>query len=631
MLENILIIRQNDVTFGDFLASFLGLNMTNTKTYSVTKHIPCVPLPKTAGAFLWHFTKRHGKAFGMITFLMMFWSANEALYPYFIKLFVDAIVGYTGEETIPWDVLKTPFWAVVISFTVMEIAMRTMGLFMLYTLPKFRADMRMQVMQYVKGHSLSYFTNNFAGTIATRIHDIPRSADTLMENILDHVFAIVMAFIFSSIILSFVSPLFTVMMIVWCAFHMGVTFYFMPELRQKSKAHANAVSRMQGDTVDCITNMTAVRLFAKGSQELKRLVRSQNKEIEKSIIAGWAYEKVNMLRGLGGIAFIVSVIFLLVRGYQEQWVSVGDFPLVAMTIFTILSLIWHLSMNMQALFKDLGTISAGLALLNTPHEVNDLANAKPLSVTQGRIDVKDLRFSYRKKTPLFKELNLNIKAGESVGLVGFSGSGKTTFVNLLLRFFEAQKGSILIDGQDITRVTQDSLRANIAMIPQDPSLFHRSLMDNIRYGKEGASDEEVIQASKLAHCHDFIKELEDGYETLVGERGLKLSGGQRQRIAIARAILKDAPILVLDEATSALDSVTEKYIQESLQKIMKGRTTIVVAHRLSTLASVDRIVVFDNGEILEQGSQKDLLKNKSGAFSQLWVLQNEGFLPDKRT
>ena len=388
---------------------------------------------------------------------------------------------------------------------------------------------------------------------------------------------------------------------------------------------------MQGDTVDCVSNMTAVRLFAKGSQELKRLVRSQNNEIEKSIIAGWAYQKVNMLRGIGGIAFIVVVIFFLVKGYQENWVTVGDFPLVAMTIFTILSLIWHLSMNMQALFKDLGTISAGLALLNTPHEVNDIPKAKALSVTKGAIDIKDLQFSYRNTTPLFKDLSLNIKSGESVGLVGFSGSGKTTFVNLLLRFFEAKKGSIMIDGQDITQVTQDSLRSNIAMIPQDPSLFHRSLMDNIRYGKEGASDEEVIKASKLAHCHDFIKDLEDGYETLVGERGLKLSGGQRQRIAIARAILKNAPILVLDEATSALDSVTEKYIQESLQEIMKGRTTIVIAHRLSTLASVDRIVVFDSGKILEQGSQEELLRNKDSAFSQLWALQNEGFLPDKRS
>lgn len=604
--------------------------MNKSATYAATTDIPAEPLPKTPGAFLWHFVKRHGKSFSAIAFLMTFWSANEALYPYFIKMFIDAIVGYTGDTTIPWDILKTPFWAIVISFAVMEIAMRVMGIVLLYTLPKFRADMRMQVIQYVKGHSLSYFTNNFAGTIATRIHDIPKSSDSLMENILDHIFAIVMAFIFSSIILSFVSPLFTGLMVIWCVFHMGVTFYFMPELRQKSKTHADAVSRMQGDTVDCVTNMTAVRLFAKGAQEIKRLVLSQNEEIKTSITAGWAYEKVNMLRGVGGVAFIVVMIFFLVKGYQEHWVSIGDFPLVAMTIFNILSLIWHLSMNMQSLFKDLGTISAGLALLNTPHEVTDFKGAKNLSVTKGAIHVTGLTFSYRKTTPLFNKLSLKIRPGESVGLVGFSGSGKTTFVNLLLRFFDAQQGSIEIDGQNIAHVTQHSLRSNIAMIPQDPSLFHRTLMENIRYGKENANDEDVIKASKLAHCHDFIMELEDGYQTLVGERGLKLSGGQRQRIAIARAILKDAPILVLDEATSALDSVTEKYIQQSLQEIMKGRTTLVVAHRLSTLASVDRIVVFDKGEILEQGTQKELLLNKKGAFSKLWALQNEGFLPDKR-
>ncbi len=599
-------------------------------SYKVTTSIPHETFPKTAGAFLGHFLKRHKKYFIPITFLTMFWSANEALYPYFIKMFIDNIVGYTGDASGIWEVLKTPFWAIVISFTVMEVAMRHMSAIKVYAFPYFRADMRLQVVQYVKGHSLSYFTNNFAGTIATRIHEIPKSAHNLIDNLLDTVLAIVMAFVFSCIILAFVSPIFVGIMLAWCAFHMGVTFYFMPELQRKSKDHADAVSYMQGDTVDCITNMTVVRLFAKGAQELKRLVRSQEEEIDKSIIASWAYEKLDFLRGAGGIVFIATVIYFLVIGFQAGWVSMGDFPLVAMTIFQILGLIWHLSQRMQVMLRDFSVISAALTMLNTPHEVVDKEDAKDLVVQKGAINVNNLGFGYRKSSPLFEGLNVKINPGESVGLVGFSGSGKTTFVNLLLRFFDPQKGCIQIDGQDIAQVTQNSLRSQIAMIPQDPSLFHRTLMENIRYGLESASDDEVIKASKLAHCHEFILELDEGYNTLVGERGLKLSGGQRQRIAIARAILKNAPILVLDEATSALDSVTEKYIQESLQKVMKDRTTIVVAHRLSTLASMDRIIVFDKGKVLEQGSQAELLANKEGAFAKLWALQNEGFLPDKR-
>ena len=346
--------------------------------YKVTTTIPNDPLPKTTTAFLWHFIKRQKGYFFSITFLLLFWSANEALYPYFIKMFIDKIVTYKEDTSAIWDVLKTPFFAILISFSLMEVAMRIMSVIKLYAFPYFRADMRMQIVQYVKGHSLSYFTNNFAGTIATRIHDIPKSAHTLIDNLLDTAFSIVMAFFFSCIILYFVSPLFTGIMLIWCAFHMGITFYFMPELQQKSKDHADAASHMQGDTVDCITNMTAVRLFAKGIQELRRLTKSQDTEISKSIISGWAYEKLDFFRGLGGIAFITTVIYFLVKGYQGGWVSVGDFPLVAMTIFQILGLIWHLSVHLQSMLRDFSTISAALDLLNTPHEVTDVPKADKL-------------------------------------------------------------------------------------------------------------------------------------------------------------------------------------------------------------------------------------------------------------
>ncbi len=255
----------------------------------------------------------------------------------------------------------------------------------------------------------------------------------------------------------------------------------------------------------------------------------------------------------------------------------------------------------------------------------DVLDAKPLVVTKGHIKFEQVTFYYKEDNSLFEQLDVEIQAGTKVGLVGASGSGKTTFVNLILRFFDVESGRILIDGQDIAQVTQDSLHEQIAMIPQDTSLFHRSLMENIRYGRLEATDQEVIEAAKRAHCHEFISSLPEGYHTLVGERGIKLSGGQRQRIAIARAMLKNAPILVLDEATSALDSVTEKYIQVALSSLMQGRTVIVIAHRLSTLAEMDRILVFDQGHIIEDGNHPTLLA-KQGHYAKLWHMQAGGFL-----
>lgn len=277
-------------------------------------------------------------------------------------------------------------------------------------------------------------------------------------------------------------------------------------------------------------------------------------------------------------------------------------------------------------FQALGIAKQALAVMQDPQDILDSLHAKNLSVKRGEIVFENVSFRYGEKK-IFQDKNLQIGAGEKVGLVGYSGAGKSTFVNLILRFFSLEKGRILIDDQDIASVTLESLRQNIVLIPQDPILFHRTLEDNIRYGWLEASQNEVIEAAKLAHCDEFIKKCPGGYDSLVGERGTKLSGGEKQRIAIARAMLLKAPILILDEATSALDSVTEQYIQDSLEKLMANRTTIVVAHRLSTLAKMDRILVFDQGKIIEEGSHQELL-NKNGHYAHMWRMQAGGFLPD---
>ncbi|HLF66589.1 MAG TPA: ATP-binding cassette domain-containing protein, partial [Gammaproteobacteria bacterium] len=294
--------------------------------------------------------------------------------------------------------------------------------------------------------------------------------------------------------------------------------------------------------------------------------------------------------------------------------------------FNILGMVWYLSMQTMQLFKEIGTMKAALSLVVKPLEIVDEHDALPLKVIRGEIVFDDVSFYYQHANRLFENKSVTIKAGEKIGLVGFSGAGKSTFVNLILRFYDIYSGEILIDGQNIKKVTLDSLYENIAMIPQDTSLFHRSLMENIRYGRIDATDEEVIVSAKLAHCDEFIMRLPEGYAALVGERGIKLSTGQRQRVAIARAILKNAPILILDEATASLDSVTEELIQESLSQLMQNKTTIVIAHRLSTLAHMDRIMVFEHGHIIEEGSQAELLA-QGGHFAKLWQMQAGGFLP----
>jgi ATP-binding cassette subfamily B protein len=288
----------------------------------------------------------------------------------------------------------------------------------------------------------------------------------------------------------------------------------------------------------------------------------------------------------------------------------------------------NLSKRFLEFFEHIGNVSNGVYTIIQPHEIIDRDNAIAPIISQGRIEFRHVRFSYSPGKPVFDNLSVTIQPGERVGLVGFSGSGKSTFVNLILRLFDPQSGQIVIDGVDIRDMTQDALHTQISLIPQDPSLFHRTLLENIRYGRLEATEKEVVEAAEKAHAHDFIAPMQQGYDALVGERGVKLSGGQRQRIAIARVILKNAPILILDEATSSLDSITEKAIQETLDLAMDEKTVIVVAHRLSTIAHLDRILVFDRGQIIEDGTHAKLLTQR-GAYYRLWTMQAGGFLPEE--
>ncbi len=584
-------------------------------------------LPKKMVPFIWHFIKKQPIPFAIVLIAGIIWSLNEMLFPYFLKWIINSISNFHGQADQISSILFKPLSLFFSMWLLMEFSMRTQGIILIYLFPTFKANIREAVFDYLKKHSHQYFTENFAGSIAKKFSELPTSCQTITEITCFTLVPIFLAFIIAFILMALSNLLFAFILLIWFGLHMACTCFFMKANNRRWDSHSKASSKVSGEIVDVLTNMLTVRLFSRNKYENLYLKKYQGDEILKAHKALWSVEVMRIFQGLSAMFFMVAIMSTLIYGWIHGSITIGDISLIAMLSFWILGMIWYMSYQLMVLMRESATINESLNLITVGHDIKDKPSAARLKILKGTIEFKNVNFAYKEGRPIFNGLNVTIQSGQKIGLVGFSGSGKSTFVNLLLRFYDIKNGKILIDDQDVALVTQDSLREKIAMIPQEPTLFHRSLKENIRYGNLTASDDDIITASKLAHCHEFIKELSDGYETLVGERGIKLSGGQRQRIAVARAIIKNAPILILDEATSSLDSITEKFIQQSLQSLMEHRTTIVVAHRLSTLADMDRILVFDKGKIIEDGTSNELL-NSNGHFARLWKMQRDGFLPD---
>lgn len=584
-------------------------------------------LPHSTTHFIFHFVKKQWFPFIIFFLVGIGWAVNDTFFPYFLKRIVNVLQNHEGDRIHVYKDLKETLILLVSFWGGMEILQRMSGIIGVYVFPRFRANIREEVFRYVKQHSHEYFANNFAGNIGKKLGDLPASCQIIIEIICFQFATATAGTLIVFVMMWSVQPLFAIILFIWLVFHLGLTFLFLKRSHRLHSLHSEAVSTLGGKIIDVLSNMLNVRLFARGRYESEYLQSFQEDEMRKERKAKWNIEIMRIGMGISGLFLIFGMVFGLVYSWVHHWISLGDFTQVVMQAFWLLGWLWFINYQLTTFTRELGTIHNALGLIREEYDVSDMPDAQELHVTHGEIRCENMTFSYHENRPVFSHFNLVIPAGQKVGLVGFSGSGKSTFVNLLLRFYDLKAGKILIDGQNIQQVTQDSLRNNIAMIPQDPSLFHRTLMENIRYGRLDATDEEVIRASKLAHCHEFIERLDEGYEALVGERGVKLSGGQRQRIAIARAILKNAPILILDEATSSLDSVTEKLIQESLHDLMRNRTTLVIAHRLSTLTDMDRILVFHKGQLMEEGTKDELLKT-GGHFAMLWNMQTDGFLPD---
>ena len=527
------------------------------------------------------------------------------------------------------SLLTWPAVLLVLNFIVFDnFTWRSIG----YLNYKFQPVIKNQIIsesfRYVLGSSHQYFHDNLSGRISSQINIL---ADNI-ERILHH---IAQDFIrgFSLLILAFVSmyyvnPKFFYTLGLWFIAFSSFSIYMSKRLVSLSDIHTDSESIISGQLVDSISNASNVGIFARGSYEVQRLDNSLLVTKEKFQNKELFLVKLHTVQGMLIAIMLGFMAYFLVQLYGRHLISVGDFVLILGLGMEVAHITWYTMSQIDEYNQSVGKCKQCLGSLLVPQEIKDKKDASPLIITKGQITFTDVKFHYKGTEPLFQNKTVTIQAGQKVGLVGYSGGGKSTFVNLILRFYDVTDGHIYIDDQDIRDVTQDSLRQNIAMIPQDPSLFHRTLMENIRYGRVEASDEEVIEAAKKAHAHEFITKLPQGYESPVGERGVKLSGGQRQRISIARAILKNAPILILDEATSQLDSVTESDIQESLWKLMQDKTTIVIAHRLSTLLHMDRIIVFDQGKIAEEGTHEELLANGT-LYKTLWDAQVGGFLLDK--
>lgn len=487
-----------------------------------------------------------------------------------------------------------------------------------------------EVFEHLIKQSANFHANQFAGHLVSASNKLTGAYVRLADTILFQVSPLFVGLAFVTIVMSFRAPLYALLLVSFSVLYIVTAFIVNKNVRERGAEVANAESRQTGTLADALTNVMAIKSFAREYDENRRFEDATKNTYNKLINMMYAFQRQQIF--LSSVTGIMSAVALGVAVVSV--VSYGANLATAFLIFSytssIASQLFTFSNNALRNFnRSFGDANDMIDILSAQSEVLDPAKPEKKHIVSGGITFNDVVFAHDgAEDALFDSLNITIKPGEKVGLVGHSGSGKTTFTRLLLRFSDIDAGEILIDGQNIARITQGDLRASIAYVPQEPLLFHRSIRENIAYGKPDASVDEIETAAKQANSHDFIVGLPFGYDTLVGERGVKLSGGQRQRVAIARAILKDAPILVLDEATSSLDSESEALIQDALWKLMEGRTAIVVAHRLSTIQHMDRIIVLENGKIIEQGSHKQLLKKKQGTYAKLWQRQSGGFIEE---
>ncbi|MDD5437744.1 MAG: ABC transporter ATP-binding protein [Patescibacteria group bacterium] len=543
--------------------------------------------------------------------------------PWLYKALVDSITNNLNDPS-KADLLRILLTILIVNL-IGWLGYRIGGFVSSYVQPIIMAEMDRKNLDNLLGHSYQFFTNSFAGSLLRKIQRFSRSFERIMDETEWNLFPL-----FITIAVAFGGLYLRNAILAWSTLGFVCVVILVNVLFSKWKLkydlqRAEKDTEVSGALADVIGNSVNVKLFSGYAFEKNKFF-SVTEELRKLQNLTWYLGEANFaLQALLGCFLEFGMMYLAVSYWQKGLISVGDVILVQGYLIALIGRLWNVGRVMRNLYEAFSDAQEMVEILDTPHGVKDAKGAKQLKITQGKIEFVKASFNYNQTREVLKDFELSVEPGERVALVGPSGAGKSTIVKLLLRFYDLDGGKIFIDGQDVKKVTQISLRDQIALVPQDPFLFHRSVRDNIRYGRRDASDQEVEEAAKLAHCHEFIEKLPNGYETFVGERGIKLSGGERQRVAIARAILANAPILVLDEATSSLDSESEAMIQDALRNLMKNKTVLVIAHRLSTIMQMDRIVVVEDGRAVDQGSHQQLLA-REGLYQKLWTIQAGGFI-----
>jgi len=589
--------------------------------------------PKTLWAFCRHYLRGSEIYFALMAALTGLLAVLE------ISLF-----GFMG-QLVDWLGTKTPatlfieergrlLWMTFVVLVAIPLAVLFHALLLHQTLyGNFPTAIRWQLHRYMLGQSMRFYQNELAGRMATKVQQTALATRETVMKLLDVFLYVVVYFGGMLFLVSSSDWRLTTPLVLWLVGYFSALRYFVPKLRQLSSDNADARSVMIGRLVDSYTNIGTLKLFSHSQRESAYAKESMQIVLDTLHPLMRVVTKLQVIVWFLNSMLIFSIAGLSIYLWSQNAVSAGAIAIAISLPLRLNGMSQWIMWEVSGLFENIGTLQDGMKTLAQPREVQDIPDAPAINITQGLIEFEKVHFHYDKESGVIEDLSLSIQPGEKIGLVGRSGAGKSTLINLLLRFHDIEKGQISIDGQRVQHVRQDSLRANIGVVTQDTSLLHRSIRDNIVYGRPDATDEAMLTAAKRAHADEFIQELSDpqgrtAYDAHVGERGVKLSGGQRQRIAIARVLLKDAPILILDEATSALDSEVESAIQESLYRLMQGKTVIAIAHRLSTIAAMDKLVVLDKGRIVEQGTHQELVEKK-GIYAQLWEHQSGGFLGDK--